>query len=162
MEKYSKYNQMFTDYKLTELLTTVHKGKKKAVANNFAVYTLVSEILLPYGIHLWGGYNFQEGTELRHCNLDSEFPEENFPILQQMYGWDNAEIYICLTRTEDSEYGFYFNTESLKIRVVQLSFGDIVAEKSYYTFSEFWAEREENGRNYSKILKVDYNGKECK
>jgi hypothetical protein len=84
--------------------------------------------------------------------LDKKFPEENFPILVQMYGWNNADIYVCLERNDWCEYGFYFNTETLKIRLVEMRWGDIKKDCFYDSFAEFWAERKTVKKKYNKML----------
>ena len=153
MKKFTKkYNPIFKDFKLTELITLKDNGKKKSIGNNFSVHTLVNETLRPYGIHLWGAWKLQEGTEVRCTILDEDFPEENFPILHQMYSWINADIYICLERNESCEYGFYFNTETFKIRLVEYRWGEIKKDCFFNSFGEFWAERKNCKKKYERML----------
>lgn len=152
MKKYDEYN-LATNYGNLVELIIVKNGKKKGVGDNYAVYTLLCEVLQPYGINLCGNYTGLTGWELRGCMLDKNFPEENFPILQEMYNFINADIYICLERTDSCEYGFYFNTESLNIRLVEYVWGEVKKDRFFNSFAEFWAERKLVKKKYSKMLK---------
>lgn len=153
MKKYDKYN-LATNYGNLGELIIVKNGKKKGAGDNGAVYTLLCEVLQPYGINLCGNWTGLTGWELRGCVLDKKFPEENFPILQEMYGFENADIYICLERTDSCEYGFYFNTDTLNIKLVEYRWGEIERHRCFHSFAEFWAERKVCKKKYNKILDI--------
>lgn len=151
MKKYNKYDTMFNNYYLTDLLT-LKNGKKKGLGNNVAVMQITDDLLRPYGIALFGAWTGLDGISLRHCHLYKNFPVENFPILQQMYGWDNSDIYICLERADTCEYGFYFNTETEKIRLVEYRWGEVKKDCFFNSFAEFWAERKTKRMKYQNML----------
>jgi hypothetical protein len=159
MKKYNEYNPIFTNFYLTELLTIKDKNRKK-VGDNYSLYLLIDDYLKDYGVYLFGEYHLQEGTILRGCTIDKKFPIENFPLLAQMYGWQNVDIYICLKRTEHCDYGFYFNTESLTIRLVEYRWGSVKKDRFYFSFAEFWTEAKTVKNKYSKLLpKEDYESR---
>jgi len=153
MKKYNEnnYEPMLKNNYLTDLIITKN-GKKKGVGDNSSVYRITSDFLRPYGINLWGCWVGLDGWELRQTTLDKNFPLENFPILVQMYGFTNADIYICLERNSMCEYGFYFNTETLKIRLVEYRWGEIKKDCFFNSFAEFWAERKNCKKKYEKML----------
>ena len=146
------YGTIFKNYCLTDLMI-IKNGKRKGTGDNYGAFILTEEFLKDYGIRLFGAWTGLDGYVLRGTYLDKNFPEENFPILQQMYGFTNADIYVCLDRNEICEYGFYFNTETLKIRLVEYRWGDVKKERFFNSFTEFWAERKAAKRDYNKLLK---------
>lgn len=151
MKKYNKYDLVTKDFNLTDLMVVSQNGKK-GIGDNYGVYTLLNETLRPYGIELIGSWAGLEGLVLRHAYLDKNFPEENFPILVQMYGWENTEIYICLERNNECEYGFYFHTATLAIRLVEYRWGSIKKFRSFETFADFWVERKIFKKKYGKMI----------
>lgn len=156
MKKYNKFNLATNHGNLGELMI-VKNGKKKGAGDSYAVYTLLGEVLEPYGIKLFGNWNGLEGWELRGCTLDKKFPEENFPILQEMYNFIDADIYICLERNEQCEYGFYFNTKTLATKLVEWRWEQIKKFRSFNSFAEFWAERKNCRKKYEKMLPKEDN-----
>lgn len=151
MKKYDKYNILLNNYYLTDLMI-VKRGKRKGLGGNSSVYMMLSEFLRPYGVHLWGNWSGLPGNILLGCYLDKRFPAENFPILKQMYGWSNAEIYICLDRNSDCEYGFYFNDSDDTIKLVEYRLGSIVKSAVFKSFAEFWDKRKEVKLKYDKLF----------
>lgn len=151
MKKYNKYDALFQNYNLTELLV-YKKGNRKGLAAKTSVSTMTDRLLNPYGINLWYHWTGLEGLVLRGCSINKDFPAVNFPIIVQMYGWLDSDIYICLERTEDCEYGFYYNTEKETCKLVEYRWGEIKKEKLFDNFYIMWSEVKKMKNKYYEIL----------
>lgn len=152
MKKYNSWLLTFRDYNLTSLMTT-NNGKKKDVGDNYNVYTVLSDLLLDYGIHLCHCTKIRNSDiVVRSMILDKKFPIENFEIIEQCYGYNNAEVDICLERNDSCEYSFLFNTETKSCTLEKHVWGEVEKSRLFNSFAELWAAKKGVKNNIEKLF----------
>jgi hypothetical protein len=100
-----------------------------------------------FGVSVFGStylYNL-DGTKTEtqvHCiTLPLDFPIQNFQIVEQLYGFDETLINICLSGANEMRgYGFTFNTEDKSCTLERFTLGSTIGSKKYSSFSEMMNE----------------------
>ncbi len=155
MKIYNEFRPLFRNYSLTELVT-VSKGKKKLTGDNLAVYEIVDEFLADYGVY----FNFSTkyidtDITVRAMILDKGFPLENYPIIEQCYGYSNAKVYICLERTDNYDISFLFDTETKSCTLHKQVWGNVEKEAVFNSFADLWTARKNVKGKLEKLFKKE-------
>lgn len=154
MKIYNEFIPLFRDYNLTELITT-SKGKKKLTGENLAIYHIVDEFLADYGIRFSMSTKYLDSDiTVRAMRLGKDFPLENYPIIEQCYGYTNAKVYINLEITDQHDISFLFDTETKSCTLHKQVYGNIEKETVFNSFADLWAAKEKV-ETYEELFKEE-------
>lgn len=141
--KYNPYLLTQRDYHLTELMEYKED-------NSYSSFVMVSDYLKLYGIHVIGKTHMFDlnknglKNEVRAITLDKDFPIENAPLIEQLYGYENSLVFVALDRDENREYGFWFNLEDKSCELERLEYGNVKFSKKYGSFKEMFVDFKKN------------------
>jgi len=112
----------------------------------FSRRVVFGDFLKQYGIHLEGQTDLcypdknPSGVKVYHCVLHKDIPVENIGIIEQMYGFKDSLISICIDQNDDRWFSFWFNTENHFCELVRFSWGRTTWSKMYPSFAEMMTE----------------------
>lgn len=121
--------------------------------NNYSAYVLLTDYLSGYGVYACGGTTIcdLDKTHTKHkvisCILDNDIPVENIGIILQFYGYKDALVNVCLSRNDEREFAFWFNTNDESCELEKLIYGTIKWSKKYPDFKAMM----EDIRTYESI-----------
>lgn len=133
MKTYDEYDPLFKNFNLTNLIT-VKKGEKSLISNklSYPIYTLLKSFLADYGIHIGGMVVIGE-YGVTAITIGKDFPVVNEPIIKQLYGYDNAEVNIQLSKTVDQDcaFAFDYNLDTGSCTFNRYEYGTVKLTKKY-------------------------------
>jgi len=138
---YNPYCLSHQDHHLTELME--HD-------DDYSKFIVLSDYLKLYGIHIVGKTNMfntnktKLGNEVCAIILDKNFPVENHPLFEELYGYEDSVVFIALNRDENREYGFWFNQKDKTYELERLVYGKPTFSKKYNSFEEMFIDYNEN------------------
>jgi len=95
--KYNKYDTVFSDGGLTQLMIVEKAGKQYQPKRlEYPIYKLLKSFLNNYGIGFGGAVMIGE-YQVRAVFIDKTFDLDNEPILRQLYSFTSGTVNIQLT-----------------------------------------------------------------
>lgn len=136
-EEYYEYNNLFTNYDLTALMLLKNKSRKIKHNENQALRFILSEKLKEYGIILLDGSFTENGLTFRTIVIPHNFPIENEPIFQQLYGYENFNPIIFL-KSDSDEYSLSFRyfPKTKECVLEKHRYGTRIEENNFNNLSE--------------------------
>lgn len=154
-KKYDEENPLFYNYVLTDLLLVKRNNRKKTIGNSTGVHLILADFLESYGIYLFANV-VVEDLHLKSVKIPLDFPEENIPILHQIYGYKDIVVDIQLNGYDSCAYSFGFGTKDGRCELRRHVYGQETHTKRYANLKDLL--EEVNSIGYESIFGLPERG----
>lgn len=126
---------IFRNFNLTELMLLKKNGRRVKLTENYALYNLLKNKLLEYGILLVGQFE-RSNLTFRSIMIMDELPIENELIIKELYGYFNFTAHIQLRGFEDFSVAFDYELDTGICELQRHCYGSISHRIKFITFKE--------------------------